>query len=129
MDGQQVDHLTHMLSGNTPRRRVLKGLVGGLAAGLLGLYTVKPTLAITTHAKTLERLDAKCVKEFGDAYDDVISVQPVIDPSEDSCRVEDGECVCDVDYTCQYDPTNPDEGQFLFWQRTKRVVVPSTHCA
>jgi hypothetical protein len=65
MDGPQFDNLTRTYLRSTHRRRVLKGLGGGLTAGLLGLCVVKPALAIPKHDKTLEQLDEKCVKEFG----------------------------------------------------------------
>ena len=127
MDGRQFDALTRTL---VPRRHVLQGLGGGLAAGLLDLWAVKPALAIPMHTKTLERLGEKCVKEFG--FPDFVSVQPSIDLFGDSCQSQGGECACDVLYICQYDPAETGgpygEGQILFWQTTKRVVVPSTHC-
>jgi hypothetical protein len=133
MDGRQFDALMRTLVGNSPRRHVLKGLVGGLASGLLSLWAVRPALATPTHTKTLERLNEKCVKEFG--FPDFVSVDPAIDLFGDSCQSEDGGCACEVLYTCQYDPdpTVPGggpygEGQILFWQTTKRVVVPSAHC-
>jgi hypothetical protein len=134
MDGPQFDNLTRTYLRSTHRRRVLKGLGGGLAAGLLGLCVVKPALAIPKHDKTLEQLDEKCVKEFG--FPAFVSVDPAIDLFGNSCQSEDGVCACEVFYTCQYDPDPSEagggpygEGQMLFWQTTKRVVVPSTHCS
>jgi hypothetical protein len=127
MERRKFDDLTRTVAKGTPRRRVLKGIAGGLTAGLLGLTAVKPTLAVPEYLKTRDKLAEKCHKEFGE---DQVAVSvlvggPEVDPT---CTCQEGQRVCDYIFFCQYEPHDDGGGPYgeepiEFWQETKRVDI------